>query len=512
MMEKNSTLLALRRDEEIKQMTACLTGLGLEPVQVVDGARAIELAIQEVPSFIIADTDLTVISAERVFQILRNNPHTSSIPFIFVSDSITDIKGFRTGIDIFLQRPINLDELTSRIRQTLSLRSSAGSADKGIEGRLSQMSLADILQILHINKKEGELRVTSGPKTASVYIKNGEIYNASLDGIEKEKALFRLFGWEEGKFEFTPKQVTATKKIRSTTGNLLMEGMRQIDEFRKKEDQFPRKDRRLKCNVNASTLPKQLQPIIYEIINLVNLHPKVSDIVDRSTFPDYEVYTSIVSLLARGILDYIDTEVSAAQTPTAQFLTTDQAISIREKILSHYTNVNANYGKIMLISTSGQLASDFIKRCRVIPGFTMNAMSTFQQISMEFPLGEVSSIKLYGGMDITLFSIPVVKRMGPIWRAFSENLIGVILLWDAEGEAALTELAGAKKDILARKRVPVLHVFSGPESPESAEKQSSALALKPDELLLKLREDDDAMVFEIFYSLFSNLIRDGMIK
>lgn len=511
MMENNRTLLALKREDEKKELTGCLTGLGFDPVAVSDGARAIELAIQEVPSFIIADTDLPVIDAERVFQILRNNPHTSNVPFIFVADSVSDIKGFRTGVDIFLQRPINLDELSSRMRQTLSSRKSAGGGDKGIEGRLSQMSLADILQILHLNKKEGELRVTSGEKSGSVYIKDGEIYNSSLDGIEKEKALFRLFTWDDGRFEFTPKQVTATKKIRSTTGNLLMEGMRQIDEFRKKEDQFPGKDRRLKSTVDSATLPKGLQPVIYEILQLVNSHPRVADIVDRSAYPDYEVYTTIVSMLARGILEYRD-EGGAGADQAAQFLTSDQAISIREKILSHYTDQDVNYGRVMLISTSGALASDFIKRCKVIPGFSMNSRSSFQQISLENPLGEISAIKLYGGMDITLFSIPTVRSMGPLWRAFSENLIGVVLLWDAESEAFLAELEGAKKDILGKKRVPVLHVFSGEVSKEAGARYRAALGLRPDELLFKLQKADDGMVFEIFYSLFSSIIKDDHVR
>lgn len=511
MMEKNRTLLALKEEKEIADLSKYLNGLGFDSHSVMDGARAIEIAIQEVPSFIVADADLPVINAERVFQILRNNPHTSNIPFIFIADNVSDIKGFRPGVDIFLQRPINHNELTSRIRQTLSASKSSGPGAKGIEGRLSQMSLADILQMLHLNKKEGELKVTSGEKTGSVYIKDGEIYNSSLEGVEKEKALFRLFTWEDGRFEFTPKQITATKKIRSSTGNLLMEGMRQIDEFRKKEDQFPGKDRRLKCNVKSSTLPKDLQPVIYEIINIANTYPRVADIVDRSTFPDYEVFSTIVSLLARGILEYSDAETGAADQ-AAQFLTTDQAISIREKILSHNTDLNSNYGKVMLISSSGPLASEFIKRCKVIPGFSMNPKSAFQQISLVNPLGEISSIKLYGGMDITLFSVPTVKNMGPIWRAFSENLIGVVLLWDAEGEGVLEDFHGAKNDIIARKRVPVLHVFSGQESKEATARYKTALGMKTDEVLFKLKKSDNDMIFEIFYSLFSSIIKDDNIR
>lgn len=507
MMERNRILLALKDEEEIKAFTGHLSGLGFEMSIARDGARALELSLQEVPALVIADLDLSIISAERIFQILRKNPHTSAVPFLFVSDAIADIKGFRAGIDIFLLRPLNLEEMHSRIRQTLSVKEGVSWGKKEIEGRLSHMSLADILQFLHLNKKEGELRVASGEQTGTVYVKDGLIYNASIGHIEKEKALFRMLELKDGKFEFMPGSVTAPKKIKTSTGNLLMEGMRQIDELKNKEDQLPDRRLSLKSKVKGE-LPKGLQPVIYEIMQLVKRHTKVEEIIERSTYPDYEVYRTIASMLARGILE--EDRENGKVRDDDEFLTPDQSISIREKIISRFSDmINFNYGRILLLSTSGELAASFLKQCSHISSYTPLEKG-FSPAIADSPLGDVGSLRLHGGMELVLFSLPVVKRMGPLWKAFSTNLVGLVLLWDESGEKEFKELLAAKKDILSKRRVPVVHVFSGEEKDAEA-LYRKALSLRPEEPLLRLTAGDKGMAGEVFYSLFGKLIKEDYI-
>lgn len=505
-MESNKILLAFKDAQETKAFSGYLSSMGFELLTAADGARTLEIALQETPSLIITEPELPVIGGERVFQILRHNPHTSSIPFLFISKAIADIKGFKAGRDIFLLRPVNQEEFYARIRQTLSANGAA-SASKEIEGRLSHMSLADILQFLHLNKKEGELKIITGDATGSVFIKDGQIYNAALDGIEKEKALFRMLQWTDGKFEFAPKAVSVSKKIRTTTGNLLMEGMRQIDEFRKKEDQFPGRKAVLKAKIETSMLPKELQPVIYEVMNLVKAYPRVGDIIDHCTYPDYEAYSAIANLLGKGVLE--EEKSGGDNLKPEEFLTPDQAISIREKIMSRFTDMqNFSYGKIFIISTSGQLSADFISKCRSIPGFSMDQRSALSQIALENPLGTVASLKLYGGMDLLLYSIPTVRNMGPLWKAFSTNMVGLILLWDDEGATGIKDLSDAKREILLRRRVPVVHVYSGEStSAEYIPIYKKAFNLRPDEPLLRLDAKEGGMIFEVFYSLFGNLLK-----
>ncbi|MBI5453886.1 MAG: DUF4388 domain-containing protein [Deltaproteobacteria bacterium] len=501
-MDRKHILLAFRDEVEMKEFSAHLSGLGFEVASACDGARALELSIQDPPAMIVADFDLPVIGGERLFQILRNNPHTAKVPFLFISDGVADIKGFRTGVDIFLVKPVNLEEVSIRVRQSLSAApQSMGS--KELEGRLAHMPLADILQFLHLNRKEGELRLKSGESSGAVFVKDGQILNAVLDGIEKEKALFRLLAWTDGKFEFVPKAITAPRKIRGSAGNLLMEGMRQLDEFRKREPQFPSKDAVLRPRAGAETLPKGLQAVVYEIVQLAKSRGRVADIVERSSHPDYDVYAALQGLIARGVLV---PEPAGASSRDEVFLTNDQMISIREKIISRFSDMGGlNYGRVLILATSGKLVQAFLSQCRRIPGLHVDAKSIFSQ--MDNPLGPVATLKLYGGLDLHLFSIPTVRNMGPLWRAFSSNLVSLVLLWDREGaESSLSDLASAKREILLRTRVPSAHVFIGAPADEARYKKE--LSLKSDEPLFSIEENGKAVAQDVFYSLFSNLLKD----
>lgn len=75
-----------------------------------------------------------------------------------------------------------------------------------------------------------------------MYIKDGEILNASIGDVEKGKALFRLLVWKDGRFEFLPKSIDMLPKIQGSFDNLLMEDMRQYDELERNKDGFGKTD------------------------------------------------------------------------------------------------------------------------------------------------------------------------------------------------------------------------------------------------------------------------------
>ncbi|MFQ5735448.1 MAG: DUF4388 domain-containing protein [Thermodesulfobacteriota bacterium] len=507
-MDRNRLILALKDEEDLKTFSDYLIETGFDITAVSDGASVLEHAMDRLPSIIISDLDLPVVGGERVFKILRNNPHTSAIPFLFVSDAVADIKGFRAGRDIFLARPINLEELYGRIRQTLSIKAQAAAGTKEIEGRLSHMSLPDIIQFLFMNKKEGELRITTPRRSGSVYVKDGEIYNAYTGGVEKEKALYRLLLWTEGKFEFIPMPVTVARKVRASVSNLLMEGMRQADEFKKNIAQFPGRKSILRLAPGTPALPRGLSPVVYDVVQLAATYPKVEDLVEHCSHPDFIVYKTMAALIGRKVL--IEEGAGRdAEEQEAGILPPEKMIALRERIISRYADIfDLNYGRILLISTSGAPASEFIRRCAAMPGFTGNRKSAFYHLSLETPLGSAGAIELYGGMEILLFSIPEAGHMGPLWRAFGSNAVGLILLWDTAGEEALGRLAAARSDVLARSSVPVEYVYTG-AGPMDEAAARRALGLEADREVFHLRPDEGGTI-EVFTSLFGRLMNDGL--
>jgi CheY-like chemotaxis protein len=513
-MVENTILLALKDVGELETVSGKLRDKGYGLVTAGDGARVMEQCLKNTPSFIIVDIELPVINGEKLFQILTNNPNTSNIPFLFLSDRDKEVEGFRIGKDIFLKRPYKPEELAAKLKQAslLTQEEMSSIGTKEIEGSLSQMSLADLLQILHLNKKEGELKIASEGSAGTVYIKDGNIYNAAVNQIEKEKALFRLLRWKEGTFAFHPQPVHCPRRIRLTTGNLLMEGMRQIDELEKAKHLYPSGSSFLKTRVDTSTLPKGLKPIIYEILFLLDFYQGTVDLVDHCSFPDYEVYSTILSLKNRGIIEEVK-KATKGKDLSKELVTPTQAIKIKEKIISRWADMlSVNFGKIFIASASPEISKGFFYACKGLPGFIINPKIASSHNANGGHIGEMGALKLYGGLDVVFFSVPTSSSMGPLLKAFSTNLIGLVLLWDERSSEEIPHLVGTKKNILSQRRVPVLHIYGGAREldRELAASFKKALELKHDEPLFTIKGDDEVIV-KIFRSFFDQLTKEDYV-
>ncbi|MBI5598674.1 MAG: DUF4388 domain-containing protein [Deltaproteobacteria bacterium] len=523
MPDGKKILLALKDRKVSEELARFLKEKGLEIASVEDGARALESVLKEPPSFIVIDPYLPIIKGERLFQILKNNPHTSRVPFMFISEAQKDVKGFRIGMDIFVTRPFHWDEIYGKIKHTLASggRMDASLGDKDLQGRLSHIHLADVIQMLHMNKKEGELSVSSPAGTGSVSMKNGEIFNAVCGRAEREKALFRLLTWKDGTFAFRPAAVESTRKITLTTGNLLMEAMRQMDEYENSKHLFPAPETVLTTNIEVASLPGGLKPVMHEVFNLVKHHPVVRDLVDRSSFPDYEVYRTLASLLTRRLVEEVKGE---KREGGREFVPPAQAIKIKEKLISRWSDMLAvNFGKLLIASTAAALTRRFVEASAALPDFFPRLMDedtaalgrpTGKEARMgEDCLGDLGVLKLYGGMEVVFFSVPTVGGMSPLIKTLSGNVIGLVLLWDSSSEAGIPGLISTRNDVLSRRRVPVMHIHAGDTEPDKAivKKYRTMLNLKQDDPVFTLTVPRKDNMQGIFQSFFMALLKEDYI-
>ena len=519
-MDNMKILIASGDKDHLASIGEYLKVKGFNILTAMDGASVLEIALNERPSMVITEIDLPVIDGERIFQILRNNPHTTEIPFIFMGAEAVEIKGFRRNIDSLLLQPIKDEEIFRRVNRAFAdqkgeVKGAIG--DKEIEGRLSHISLGDLLQILHLNRKEGVLKVSYENREGLIYIKEGAIYNAVIGNMEKEKALFRLLSWHDGKFEFSPKPVDVPQKIHRSAGNLLMEGMRQYDEWNKAKGQLPRPDSQIKLKVDISSLPKGLKPIIYEVLFLVDYYPVIADLMDHCTFPDYEVYQTLAGLMRKGVLEEVKDRGIGGKRGWSlrEILTSAQALKIREKAAARWKDMEvATFGKIFIVSTNDNLIVSFVDSCKEIPGFSVNRQFITSPIHRENPFGDMATLKLYGGMDVVLFAVPLNEKMRPMWKAFSRNMIGMILLCDNEGMKEARQLAYIKNSILSVRRLPILHTFATAHDIDKRQEEEfrKIMGMRRDEQIFIFEPANRDRVFQILNSFFGYLLKDEYIS
>jgi YesN/AraC family two-component response regulator len=95
-----------------------LKSKGFDTIGAENDQIAIELIQEELPDLIVSETIAPKIDGYRVLSILRQNPSTAIIPFIFVSSkrTWTDVrKGMDLGADDYLTKPCTIEELLRAI-------------------------------------------------------------------------------------------------------------------------------------------------------------------------------------------------------------------------------------------------------------------------------------------------------------------------------------------------------------------------------------------------------------
>lgn len=105
-------------------------------------------------------------------------------------------------------------------------------SDCDLCGSLSFLNLGELLQLLGSSSASGTLRLYSPFRTEAglIVFENGNPVDAK-DGVQNGiDALFALFGWMEGRFEFARGTVACQRTIQKGRMELILDGLRLLDE------------------------------------------------------------------------------------------------------------------------------------------------------------------------------------------------------------------------------------------------------------------------------------------
>src|SRR6476469_7264312 len=117
------TILVIEDNTDIRENTAEILDLaGYKTFTAENGKRGVELAIKEKPSVIVCDIMMPELDGYGVLHMLRKNPDTQHIPFIFLTAKAerTDFrKGMEMGADDYITKPFDEIELLNAIEARL---------------------------------------------------------------------------------------------------------------------------------------------------------------------------------------------------------------------------------------------------------------------------------------------------------------------------------------------------------------------------------------------------------
>lgn len=119
----NNKILVVDDDVAINELIKVNLELaGYKVIQANDGIKGFALAKQEAPSLVILDVMMPDVDGFTVAKRIRQNEETKDTPILMLTalSQINDkVKGFNIGVDDYLVKPFELQELLVRVRALL---------------------------------------------------------------------------------------------------------------------------------------------------------------------------------------------------------------------------------------------------------------------------------------------------------------------------------------------------------------------------------------------------------
>jgi hypothetical protein len=468
---------------------------GLRTREAPHGPAALEMALAEPPELVVASDDLAMIEADRLAGILHSNPRTQAVPFLFLG--VQPKHERESPFDEKLDHGVEPAEVARRAGTMLARQSRVEEVARGkgqeqeLAGRLAQVPPADVLQLLHLNRRSGALelvRRTPGGREerARVLLRDGQVVQAQTGAVEGEKALFRALAWREGSFAFRPGAPAGEVRITAPTRALLLEGLRHHAEWEQVCARLPGLDAEVRLRVRSGELPNVAQPLTQEVLLLLEIYARVGDVVDHSTYPDYQVLRTLHTLIERGIVELRQGPQRPASGPA--LFSAPQVRRLHEWLRAHGAHPDAlPEAKLLLFSPSARLTAAFLERLARLPDARLEPAGG-GAVGAE-DLLPVARIGISGSASIELLHVPAGATFEPLWRLAAHRALGAVLLGDAT-PAAGGPLAGCARVLAGIPGLRVLHaVLPGEGTPLEARALREALALSEEAALFVLGAD-----------------------
>lgn len=137
---------------------------------------------------------------------------------------------------LLLQRPVLSREFSKLLAERLKATNASLQSElsRGIIGKLSMISLVDLVQTLNQSRRTGTLVLNRFGEEARLGFRNGAMCTARAGEVLGDEAFYTVVCWPEGDFCFEQVEPKADDpgKVEGDMMGLLMEGMRRIDETR----------------------------------------------------------------------------------------------------------------------------------------------------------------------------------------------------------------------------------------------------------------------------------------
>ena len=344
----------------------------------------------------------------------------------FASDPLLSRVMIFTLYDTLPDRELRADELDAnefediaRRMHALPVRASAAVAESGdVRGNLAQIGILDLLQLLSMNRRSGSLQITTQAGAGEVRLADGEVVDAVYRRLEGEKALYRLLGEQEGVFSFASGAAHSLRRIVLPTRTLLLEGMRHIDETKRRRDALDSESDAFLAIVPPDTATREASQRVLEVL----LAPRtLSELLDEVPMADLEVLEALSELLDLGQIRRIPAGAARVELADAERLTVLAALAKRAARAGFRAPV-----RVAIAASQQRLATLTHAVSRIADAMVPTEMVPSAPIPHA-----LATLRLADGGELGVVGLPLVEAYAPLWALVLPSCAAVARLESA---------------------------------------------------------------------------------
>jgi|CXWK01.1.fsa_nt_gi hypothetical protein len=190
---------------------------------------------------------------------------------------------------------------------------------EALSGNLAQLKLIDILRLLHLSGRTGQLELTTEDgKFGEIYLVGGLVSHALYEEWIGEEAVYGLFSWGEGTFRFHSDETTDERTVSLGTDQIIEEAATYASEWERIRTVVPSSSAiyRLAARPSADV---QLRAEDWSVLTQLDGEKTILEIAEASQLN--ELFTSkIISRLHElGLIELVAVQM-AEPAPAADFV------------------------------------------------------------------------------------------------------------------------------------------------------------------------------------------------
>ncbi|MGH7952636.1 MAG: response regulator [Limisphaerales bacterium] len=190
--------------------------------------RALALLESEPFRLLVCDLKMPRMDGLQMLSIVRRKfPELRTVVLSGLEDDEFRSRTYALGVDLFWLKT----DMQRNIKMFAEcLESLLGTGDSGGFRGIQSKSLMDIIQMECLSRNSAVLRITRGPLVAKLWLQDGELVDAEVEGARGEAAFQRIFAWKSGTFENLPAEPDHERTITKPINALLLESAQAMDE------------------------------------------------------------------------------------------------------------------------------------------------------------------------------------------------------------------------------------------------------------------------------------------